>query len=438
MPDRSRAARSALLGPVLLAIASCTAAPAAKPARGVAADLLPFLADPAPLGLGSAGAEAVALHRRLLSGEDPGELVARTRELAGRTARPAGVQLLLAEALLVAGQPEAARSELALIPRPLADATPVRLLDARAAEAVQDWIGAAEGYRAAAGESGAAAARLATVDARATTELLQSVETLVARGRISDASAALERLERWHPTDERTLEAARALARTAKDPGRELNAVRALAAAHPGRADLARRRGVLEVEIGDAAVGVALLQALATKSPDDAGLAADLLRAKFLFRLANAPEEVRRAAVLPQLTRADFARLLYWLVPEVRTSRGGVARIATDILDDPAREEIVRVANLGLLDVDESLHLFEPGRALRRGEAFRALRLVAAARRVGACGEIEAGGVVAPCELALRCGWIPEAGECLPFGPVAGSEATEWIRSVAEPLEGGS
>jgi hypothetical protein len=214
--------------------------------------------------------------------------------------------------------------------------------------------------------------------------------------------------------------------------------VRALATAHPDREELSRRRGVLEVEVGDAATGIALLQGLAARSPGDAGIAADLQRAKFLFRLANAPEEVRRAAVLPQLTRADFARLLYWLVPEIRSSRGGVARIATDILDDPAREEIVRVANLGLLGVDETLHLFEPRRALLRSEAFLALGIVAAGRRAEVCAGATPGGAASPCDWALRCGWIPEAGECLPRAPVSGQEAVEWVRSVAEPHEGGS
>ncbi len=435
MAGRSRASRPALLGSLLFALVSCTTAPASKPARGVAAELLPFLTDPTPFGLGSASPEALDLYRRLLGGEDPVALSARAREIAARPGAAPGARVLLAEAELVAGRSGEARDAIAALPLAVREATPVRLLEARAAEGAGDWIGAAEGYRGAAGESATARSRLAAVDGRATAALRERIESAIAERRFDEALVDADRLALWHPGSEAALEATWRAARGAGNVTRELSAVRALAAAHPDRVDLTRRRGVLEVEAGDAALGVGLLQGLADRAPGDAGIAAELQRAKFLFRLSNAPEEVRHAARSPQLTRAEFARLLYWLVPEVRTARGGVARIATDILDDPARDEIVRVANLGLLEVDETLHLFEPGRALRRTEAFRALGRIAGERPAGSCASAARQAELSPCALAVECGWIPEPAACLPLGPVTGAEATEWIREAAEPAE---
>jgi hypothetical protein len=47
-------------------------------------------------------------------------------------------------------------------------------------------------------------------------------------------------------------------------------------------------------------------------------------------------------------------------VPQIRTARPGAAQIASDIVDHPSRDEIARVANLGLMSIDETLHRFSP------------------------------------------------------------------------------
>jgi len=149
------------------------------------------------------------------------------------------------------------------------------------------------------------------------------------------------------------------------------------------------------------------------------------------------PQEVRQIAARPLLTRAAFARLLYWLVPEVRATRGRTPPVATDLVDHPAREEILRVTSLGLLEVDATLHLFDPDRPLRRSEAFRALLARPGLGGAPPCARtaVAAGDA---CAAALSCGLISEPSECLPAGPVSGREAVDWMQLAIEATDDGS
>jgi hypothetical protein len=140
---------------------------------------------------------------------------------------------------------------------------------------------------------------------------------------------------------------------------------------------------------------------------------------------------------VPELDRGGFAVLVYWLVPQVRYGRGGTARIASDILDDPRREEIARVINLGLLDVDPTVHRFYPNTPLRRSRGLRAL-----ARQLGSSGAECAAGVAADpgpeesCSVAVRCGLVAAAAECAATDGLSGSEALEMLRRVVDLLGG--
>ena len=113
------------------------------------------------------------------------------------------------------------------------------------------------------------------------------------------------------------------------------------------------------------------------------------ISARFRWRLEHAPASVRVAAGSAQVTRAQLARLIYWLVPGVRAARGGAARIASDVVGHDAHEEIVRIVNLGLLRVDETLHVFEPDRLARRGEALEALLSTAASAGAACARQVE-------------------------------------------------
>jgi hypothetical protein len=128
----------------------------------------------------------------------------------------------------------------------------------------------------------------------------------------------------------------------------------------------------------------------------------------------------------------------------VRYGRPAEARIATDILEDPRREEIAQVVNVGVLDVDAGVHRFAPDAPLARGDALLGLLRVVS-RGPGDPGKgggepgrgascaAEIAGAPRPssdllCAAAARCGLIPAPADCLPRGPVAGREALELIR----------
>jgi hypothetical protein len=419
--------RAPALAAVVL-LAACAGAPApAPPAPRLPPELRPFLPDPAALEAGASASAVAALHRRLLAGEDPSIVRQEAEALAAPP--PPALRLLLAEAALAAGDPARALDVAATIP----GSPEAELVAGRAAELTGDPVAAVERYRAAASRFAVAAERRASLEPAAVAELRGRIEDLLARRQVEGARVELRKLATWRGGEPETWRLATRVARAAGDRRAELEALRTLAAAGEEPHADRLRRASLEVELGDAAAGLAMLESIVAARPDDAEVHRAWARARLHFRLANAPETVRRAGAATVLSRADFALLLYWLVPEVRAGRGGTPRIATDILDHPAREEIVRVANLGLLRVDEDLHLFEPDRALRRVDAFRALARVADGAVAGERADVAGRREQALCDRAAASGWIPEAGECLPSAAVSGAEALDWLRDAVEP-----
>ena len=136
----------------------------------------------------------------------------------------------------------------------------------------------------------------------------------------------------------------------------------------PAAAGAPRRAGARG---GDPGAGLKIVQDLAARNPGDPDLARSLEAAKFRWRLSQLPKDVQGVASKPELNKGDLSVLLYWLAPQVRNSRPTAGRIATDVLDHPHREEIVRVVNLGLMEVDPTQHRFYPGSPVRRGQALR-------------------------------------------------------------------
>ena len=125
-----------------------------------------------------------------------------------------------------------------------------------------------------------------------------------------------------------------------------------------------------------------------------------------------------------------------WLVPNVRYARPSAGRIATDVLDHPHQEEIVRVVNLGLMDVDPTLHRFAPSAPQRRGAALRVLvRTLSSFGQGLTCLDGKPDGTQsAVCAAAATCGLLLEGEECLPGEPLSGTEAVELIRRTLKLL----
>ena len=345
-------------------------------------------------------------------------------------------RVLAAQADYLAGEAAAALDRLEPVVQELPAYTAAQLLRGRAAERLERIPEAYAAYLAAAEASAAAAERAELLRGRTLEIVGNRLTDALARGRLEDAAAALGRLERWAPEAEATLEGALALAAARGDRRSELAAVARLLERSPERRDLLVRRAELELEVGDASQGLQILQRLADERPADRELQEKLEQAKFRWRLTLLPAEVQEIARRGELTRGDFAALVHWLVPRVRTARAPVGRIAGDILEHPRRDEIARVVNLGLMDVDPTLHTFGPGRAVRRSTALLALlRAVATLGQPAAClppAQIDALGrspsQETVCAAAARCGLLGEPADCLPGAPLSGGEALELVR----------
>jgi tetratricopeptide (TPR) repeat protein len=138
----------------------------------------------------------------------------------------------------------------------------------------------------------------------------------------------------------------------------------------------------LAMKTGRYAEAVGLYSDLVRREP---GVAPSLEEARFQFQVQNLPEVARRAALSPRVTRAQFAVLAWWLVPEVREA--GVvpsAEVAVDAVDRPESQALVRAIALGLFAVVPETHRVGADQPLSRAEAgalFRRIALLAGGGR---------------------------------------------------------
>jgi|HubBroStandDraft_3_1064219.scaffolds.fasta_scaffold01620_3 hypothetical protein len=441
---------TALAAAAILGAAGCTGggAPPARPApppETAAAEVIrherPYLAD--PLEGWSAPVEAARRERV----ERAWRELVDTASLAG--ARQAAAELIaeapdFAPAKVLAAQVDFAQGNYrAVVSRllPVGDAQPgytaSQLVLGRAAELLDDLPLAYAAFRAVAPRNAKAFERTGELHGRALALVGQRLQAALQGNQLDEAGKQLALLRAWAPGDEVTLEGARQLAVARHDLKAELAAVKGLAARHPGDRQLLERRADLELEVGDAGEGLKIVQDLADRHPRDAALAARLAAAKFRWRLSLLPQEVQEIADESALTRAQLAVLLYWLVPEVRYSRPGAGRIATDALDHPHREEIVRIVNLGLMDVDATLHHFSPAAEVRRGQGLRSvIRLLAGFGKGVACLPADSGAAASVCDVGVRCALVDSAEACEPGEPLSGPDAVELIRRAILHLGG--
>lgn len=374
--------------------------------------------------------EILAAHRRLMQeGDlDEAESVAE-RLLAAEPGYP--------PALVLAAQVELARGDLAAVLLRLAPASPgiagacaadytaCQLLIGRAAERSGKIPLAYGAYRSVAARSPVAFSRTGALHAQALSGTRKRLDEELALGEIDAAKGQLRLLELWAPSEIATYEAAATVAYAAREPQAELSAMRKLTERKPDDRALLERRADLEMDVGEPSAGLEIVKALSERFPRDPTLAARLEATKFRWRLSALPPDVRGMAREASLTRGELAVLFYWLIPNVRYAKPTAGRIAADVLDQPRQDEIVRVLNLGLMDVDGDLHRFFPTSPARRTAALGAL--VRALSRFGRglpCLEADGG----TCAVAARCGLLPSVDECRPRDPVSGAEAVEMIR----------
>jgi hypothetical protein len=432
-----RAARAVALVAVGATLAlACSPRPRVTGPPPLSAGVREFLPEPWSAEGGTRSEPWGGLYDRLLRGEEPSRLAAEIERLLPPGATFATGRLLLAEARLAGEQWSEARAAVGRLPEPARRSPAAVLVGARALEGLGDAVEAYSLYRSLGDGTPAARRRADALESAATEQLAERVEQALARGHAEAAARDLARLVVWRPLDRRTLDLQRRTAASLGDDPGELAALRALAAGEPPTVELAVRRAELELEVGEIEDSLRLLEELAARWPEDAAVAAALERGRFGWRLRNAPEPVQKLAQKPQLSRADLARLLYWLVPGVRTGRGGVGRIASDAVGHAAQEEIVRVVNQGLLRLDETLHRFEPDRPARRVEAIEAILRASRPAKgslpcVGAIAAAERWSREGTCAAGVACGLLASEADCLAGGPLSGAEALGWLRDAA-------
>ena len=442
----------ARLAAALTAVALCAGCasrgPAPTPGPRVDRELLPYLLPPSNGFAAPADDELLrrvdaAFQAKLLDGDVAGaEVVADAALASDPSFAPAGV--LRGQARLVAGDFAGAREALAPVIARYPDYAAAQLAAGRAAELAGDVAAAYGSYRRIANAQPLALERAGELHARAVAAVAAQVEDSIARSRLDEARERLATLTEWAPQDQATLEASMSFARAAGDARAELTAVRGLLASarsddKAGDEALLERRGELELEVGQPSAAIEVFEALARRHPDEPRRAEQVELAKFRWRVSNLPADVRRLVDAPELTRADFAVLLYWLVPGVRAAVVSEPHIASDILDHPRRQEIMRVVNLQLMDVDETLRRFNPDGRVHRAQALRALlRVLQRAQPQPACVGPIAGNPSpsreAACNVAAACGFLPEAADCLPDAGLSGADAAAWIRRTGALL----
>jgi hypothetical protein len=413
--------------------------PAREPDRALTQELRSFLLDP------------VESYPQQIDPEHAERLQSAYRDLVERSdaegARAAADELLEADAALAPAQVLAAQADFVeerlreVVTRlvPVGDQAPgyvaSQLLLGRAAETLDVPL-SYSAYRAIATRSSLALQRLGELHPRAVEILSNRVREALRTGNLEEAQKSLSLLESWAPSEVVTLEGALAVAVARSDQAAELAAVKGLASRRPEDRKLLERRVELEMAVGDPSAGLQIAQDLAARHPKDPEAARLLEAARFRWRLSMLPQSVQTVAAKADLNKADFAVLLYWLMPNVRYARPSAGRIATDVLDHPHQEEIVRVVNLGLMDVDPTLHRFSPSAPLRRGPALRVLvrTLSTFGQNLACLGSARQGAQSAVCGGAAGCGLLLEGEECLPGEALSGTEAVELIRRALKLL----
>lgn len=114
---------------------------------------------------------------------------------------------------------------------------------------------------------------------------------------------------------------------------------------------------------------------LLERDPHDEEARRRAYEARQQAEMQQMPEEYRRIATAPQITRADLAALLSVKVTALSRAGAPQPKVAVDISGSWAREHIIRVLGRDIMAVYPN-HTFQPGAVVRRGDLARALQQV--------------------------------------------------------------
>jgi len=149
--------------------------------------------------------------------------------------------------------------------------------------------------------------------------------------------------------------------------GNNAEAVEVLANDPTHDRQITRRLGALLMRIGEPErARQVYARALAT-DPSDIELTRLVDDARRAAEFLRMPEEYRHIFDAPRLTRADLAALLAVKVAGLMPPPEREPPVATDISGSWARDHVLRVLALGMMDVFPN-HTFKPGETVRRGD----------------------------------------------------------------------
>jgi tetratricopeptide (TPR) repeat protein len=221
------------------------------------------------------------------------------------------------------------------------------------------------------------------------------------------------------------------------DNGRLAEAVEVLQA-DPGEDRQVRHRlGSLLLDMGEHQRALEAYEQLLAGDPTDSEAARGSQAARDALDFLQMPEEYRRIPASTRVTRADLAALVAVRIKALSRLGGREAKVAVDIGGSWAREHIIKMLALEVMDVYPN-HTFQPAATVRRGDLARAVGRVldllgwprapepaladmpptnlnhAAAARVVAAGIMD----------------VTPTGAFEPWRPVSGKEAADVIDAV--------
>lgn len=148
---------------------------------------------------------------------------------------------------------------------------------------------------------------------------------------------------------------------------RRPEAIQLLEADQASERALMLRLGELCEELRDFPAALQAYERALRRDPRDGELARRAAGARAALELSAMPEEYRRIFDAGRLTRAELAALIDVKVGALERLTPGQPEVAVDISGSWARDHILRVLSLGLMDVYPN-HTFQPGALVRRGD----------------------------------------------------------------------
>jgi tetratricopeptide (TPR) repeat protein len=152
-------------------------------------------------------------------------------------------------------------------------------------------------------------------------------------------------------------------------------AVALLEADPSGDRQVALREAELLVGQGDHNRALEVYRRLLGRDPRDEEALRGARQVREALELQRMPEEYRRIPGLPRLSRADLAALVAAKVTALSRLGGGTPKVAIDISGSWAREHVVRLLALDLMDLYPN-HTFQPAAMVRRGDLARVVQRI--------------------------------------------------------------